>query len=907
LIASSAIRIFLLGRFETVRGQKILPAADWPRRKAAALLQRLALSRRLLRDEAIDFLWPEADLASGANNLYRTLHVLRQTLDTALGPGTAEATFTFADGALTLIDSVWVDAHEFEQQAQAALLNLQSFGKHSQNAAQDKSPTSSLQPPISNLQSALELYAGDLLPDDVYADWLAAPRESLRRLHREAQLKLAVHHREAGDHTRALALLTPLVARDRADEVAHRELMRTYALAGRRHDALRQYQACVEALAVELDVPPEPETAALYSQILSGDAPSPATVPPSLSSFPQSLQSLDAETEERSTPMVGRESELESLRLWLRTAWRGQGKIILITGDSGVGKTRLALEALRAAASAGMTTLFGAAYEQEGQLPYQPFVEAFDEFLSRSPRLPDGVEPSNPITHFKRLGVSDPQQEGWTQFKAVADFLSASSQSAPTVFLLDDLHAADEASLRLLHYLARHTRTAPVVLMATCRTDLSLSSSPFGTLINALYRERLSEPLTLAPLSPEATTQVLAQELGGEPSPALVAVVYDLTEGNPFYIQEMARALLKDDRVEARDGQWYLKAADQHLTMPAGLSGLLRERVTRLGSEVETTLITAAVIGREFSFDVLRGVALLPDSNVIAALDAALAARLLDESEYGYRFRHPLIRRELYDSLSRARRARLHSQTAEAIEAIQSRQPGGVRDIEALAFHYDLSERRDRALPYLIQAGQKAASVYAFEVAVDYFERALALMEALDTEAGAQRWMVLESLGWWHTILADTPQAVKRFEQAAALPPTDRWQSGKRDRARVHRGAVMALVTAGDITGTESHLRAALTEVDENEDAAEYAHVLYNVAQVHWHRGEFQEAFNAAQHSLNVAERLNDTTAIARAFEMLALACHSLGEWQDGLHFEAQRATLAGSGLDVTEAFDVHL
>ncbi len=117
----------------------------------------------------------------------------------------------------------------------------------------------------------------------------------------------------------------------------------------------------------------------------------------------------------------------------------------------------------------------------------------------------------------------------------------------------------------------------------------------------------------------------------------------------------------------------------------------------------------------------------------------------------------------------------------------------------------------------------------------------------------------------------------------------------------------MALITAGDIDAAETHLRAALTEVAEDEDAAEYAHVLYNAAQLYWHRGEYQAAFDAAQHSLGVAERLNDPAAIARAFEMLALACHSLGDWQDGLRFEAQRASVAGSGLDVTEAFDVHL
>ncbi|MGQ0602744.1 MAG: ATP-binding protein, partial [Anaerolineales bacterium] len=698
--------------------------------------------------------------------------------------------------------------------------------------------------------------------------------------------------------------LTPLLARDRADEAAHRELMRTYTLAGRRHDALRQYQACAEALAAELDVPPEPETAALYAQILSGELTPPMILPGISPSAPS-----DASVE-TATLFVGRGQELESLRLWLRSAWRGQGKSIVIAGDSGVGKTRLASEVLRAAAAAGMTTLFGAAYEQEGQLAYQPFVEAFDAYLSQSPRLPEGVAPLNPILHFKRLGVSDPQQEGWAQFKAVADFLSALGQAAPVVVMLDDLHAADEASLRLFHYLARHTRTAPLVLLATGRTDVALAATPYGNLLNALYRERLSETLALAPLPVEMVTRMLAEELGGEPSPALVAVIHELTEGTPVYVQEMARALLKEGRMETRDGQWHLIGANGRpplLTLPSGLSGLLRERVARLGPEVEVTLSAAAVIGRELSFDVLRATADLPERKALAALDAALAARLLDETEHGYRFRHPLLRRQLYDSLNHVRRARLHGQTAQTIEAIEARQPGGVRSVEDLAFHYDLSDRHDRALPYLIQAGQKAAGVYAFEVGVDYFERALALMEALGMQEAAQRWMVLESLGWWHTILANTRQAVNRFEQAVALPGNEQWQPRKRDRARVHRGVVMALVTAGDTTGVEKHLQAALTEVDEQEDAAEYAHVLYNAAQVYWHRGEYHEAFNAAQHSLGVAERLNEPAAIARAFEMLALACHSLGEWQDGLRFEAQRASLAGSGLDVTEAFDVHL
>src|SRR5574341_1139817 len=187
---SSLIRIFLLGHFEIVHGETTLRAAEWPRRKAASLLQRLALHRRLLKDEAIDFLWPESDSTSGANNLYRAIHAIRQTLEAIFGPGTDEAVFAFEDGALTLRDSVWVDAAEFEKLAQAALANPQ--------------------PTLSALQSVVDLYAGDLLPDNLYAEWTLAPRESLRRLRREVQLKLALRAREAGDYARAMATLTPL-------------------------------------------------------------------------------------------------------------------------------------------------------------------------------------------------------------------------------------------------------------------------------------------------------------------------------------------------------------------------------------------------------------------------------------------------------------------------------------------------------------------------------------------------------------------------------------------------------------------------------------------------------------------------------------------------------------------------
>src|SRR6266849_2914154 len=834
-ISSSSIRIFLLGRFEVTRGERILQASAWTRRKAAALLQRLALERRLLKEQAIEFLWPEVDPSSGANNLYRTLHTLRQTLDTALGPGTAEATLVFQDSVFTLMDAIWVDVTEFN-----------SLGQAGDSASRT---------------AALHLYTGDLLPDDRYAGWTFGPRDTLRRRQREARLTLAIHARDAREYSRAVALLTPLLAQDPADELVHRELMHIYALAGRRHDALRQYQACVDALAAELDVPPDAQTTALYSSIIHGEM-----TPPPASILPTWVTPLQMVPEfEGDTPLVGRQSELEALHAGLRSAWQRRGQVLFLAGDSGVGKTRLALELLREAAASGMITRHSTAYEQEGQLPYQPFIEAFDRYLTEHQHALD----ENPITHFKRLGSSDPQQEHWALFKATATFLINLAAHSPVILLVDDLHATDDTSLQLFHYLARQTRATPLILLATYRTDIAASvGTPFGTLLNALYREHLSETLVLSPLSESAVAGIVAHILGKETSPALLSAVFAITEGNPFFVQEMLRMFLTSGQVEECEGKFYLKPGVE-LRVPTGLGELLRERVMRLGSSADSALRAAAVIGREFRFDVLRRVSMLSESELLDALDVALVAHLLEETASGYRFRHPLIRRALYDALSQARRARLHACAAEAIEAAAaSRAEGLTPHVEALAFHYELSDRRDRALDYLIQAGQKAASIYAFEVAVNYFERALTLMDEQDVADPARRWMILESLGWWEIILANTPQAVKRFEQAVALPPGKDWQPAPRDRARLHRGAVMALITVGKAAEAEIHLHAALAEVDEHEESAEYAHVLYNVAQFHWHQGEFREAFDAAEKSLAVAERLNDPGALARAIEM---------------------------------------
>ncbi|MFP3853465.1 MAG: BTAD domain-containing putative transcriptional regulator, partial [Anaerolineales bacterium] len=352
----SELKIYLFGPFVVKQQDQELRPGDWPRRKAAWLLQRLALDRRLPKERAIDFLWPNLDSSSGANNLYRTLHSIRKTLDEHLGAGTSEDVLEFEDGVLSLAEEVWIDSDEFSRLAKSD--NPEDWEK------------------------ALDLYRDDLLADEPNAEFTGIERDALRRLERETRLGLAAHYRQQGSPMAALMLLSELLLRDPADETAHRETMLTYASAGRRHDALRQYEACLEALDEELGLAPSPETRDLHLQLIRGEpieatasAPSPWAPPP-----------LRVAGRYEDFPTIGRQSQRELLLRRVDSAEQMKGGTVILIGEAGVGKTRLALQILERAREQGAIALSGACFEQEGQIPFQPFMEAFDRYLYEQDR-----------------------------------------------------------------------------------------------------------------------------------------------------------------------------------------------------------------------------------------------------------------------------------------------------------------------------------------------------------------------------------------------------------------------------------------------------------------------------------------------------------------------------------------
>ena len=317
------LRIYLLGDFYVERDGTPIPAADWARRKTKSILKLLALQpgHRLHREQVMELLWPELDPVSARDNFYRNLSFLRHTLEPGLARPAASHFLSLEAEILKLgpPDEVWIDVDAFEVLIAQAHTSPQ---------------------PLALLEEALSLYRGELLPEDAYEEWAISRRDLLSRAAIKALLQVADARREQGAYEPAIAALQRVLSLERTDEQAHRELMRVYALAGRRRDALRQYEQCCKVLQSELNVEPETETTELYNSIVRGGIVRSEVVPSQPSPVSESTEPVN-NLPDAGAPLIGREHDVEEACRLLR---RPDVRLLTMTGTAGIGKTRLAIE-----------------------------------------------------------------------------------------------------------------------------------------------------------------------------------------------------------------------------------------------------------------------------------------------------------------------------------------------------------------------------------------------------------------------------------------------------------------------------------------------------------------------------------------------------------------------------------
>jgi transcriptional regulator with XRE-family HTH domain len=481
-------------------------------------------------------------------------------------------------------------------------------------------------------------------------------------------------------------------------------------------------------------------------------------------------------------PFVGRRAELDALVGALEAGGQGRGSLTLISGEAGIGKTRLVLELAERARALHWEVLRGRATDIEGAPAYLPITEALRAYTNACP----------PETLRKQLGsaapelalllpsirhrlpeiprVTTPASESARYFllSSISEFLVAiSGPGRPGLLLvLDDLHWADASTLLLLRVLAPRLTGSRVVVVGTYRSA-ELDLTPALAEVRAAFsREGTGQHIALSPLSPSDVSEIVADAHGAPVPTGVVESLYAQTDGNPFFVTSMLQQLMCDGR-DFTDSEVIAKRT----RIPEGVRWFIRQRLSRLSAAANEMLRAGAVLGEWFEFDVLADMLAADDESLVAALDEVLAADTLRPDGTGYRFAHALIRETLYAGLSLPRRRRLHRAAAEALVRADSHTPDD--QVGAIAAHYRLAGSvadRTTAIEYSLRAGEEARNVFAWEEAAVHWEAALELMEAekTDPEVVAGH---LENLAHLMAILGweDYPKRIAYLERALHL------------------------------------------------------------------------------------------------------------------------------------------
>ena len=459
---------------------------------------------------------------------------------------------------------------------------------------------------------------------------------------------------------------------------------------------------------------------------------------------PAARQSLFA-MQPQQTSFVGREQEKSELRRALAAAASGRGRICLISGEAGIGKTRLCAEISLDAEKKGVAVLVGHCSEQEA-IPYLPFVEILESWVDRRQSPDDlrramgeeGPELGRLLPKLRRI-IPDlppplelsPMQARRNLFNCFCDFAARIATEQPTLLVLEDLHWAEDSTLSLLGHLTQRLSDLPILVLGTYRDAESEVTHALAKTLEESIRSRHDSSIRLAELPREEVAELLKALSGKDAPVSVVNEIYRETAGNPFFVEELLRHLSEENRLYDSHGDFRTDLEISELDVPRSVRLVVGRRLARLDTMTRTILETAATIGKSFPFDLLAAATVSEPNPLLDCLDQAEHAALVasSESEARFEFRHELIRQVVISGLSAARRQRLHVEVANAIERIYSDRPEG-HSVE-LAHHYSLAGNLSKAVEYLERAALGAAQQMAHSEAAAFASSAIEKLRSL--------------------------------------------------------------------------------------------------------------------------------------------------------------------------------
>ena len=692
------LHIRLLGGLSLMDGDRPVTAIHSPR--LHSFLGYLLLHRDTpqLRQHLAFTFWPDSSEAQARNNLRQILHELRHVLPDA-------ERFLVADTRT----AGWRREASFE-------LDVATF----ESALAEAAASRGREQERPALERAVGVYRGDLLPA-CYDGWVEGHRERLRGLHRRALARLAELLETAREYPAAIGHLQRLLQDEPTSEEACRQLMRVLALAGDRPGGLRVYRDHVAVLRRELGVEPGAELRHAYEALLRDAAPEALPGDPAPDNGP---------------PLVGRHREWQRLLDAFRAAMAGAPGFVLITGEPGIGKSRLAEELLGWGRRQGVTVGSTRSYATEGQLSLAPVTEWLrrTEALRRALVRLDPMwvsEVSRILPELRAERPDLPPPEPMTEYGQRQRFFEALARSVlaapqPLVLLVDDLQWCDRETIEWLHYLLRFDPHARMLVVGTARDEEISVQHPLRGLLLHLRGGRI--PVTELALDAldAAETARLAAHIGRRELDSSAALrLFRETEGNPLFVVEMARAGLgaTAPSVQEQPGQ-------AGVELPSKVQAVIESRLAQLSQPTRELARLAAAIGRGFGLDLLIEAGQLPEDAVVRALDELWQRRIVREiGANQYDFTHDKLREVTYAEIGPAQRRFLHHRIADALEKLHADALDPVSG--SLAAHHERAGLDPRAIELYQRAAAVAQRTYANDDAIDLLRRALVLLERL--------------------------------------------------------------------------------------------------------------------------------------------------------------------------------
>ena len=850
----------VLGPLEVVGDEGVLALAQGKARACLGVLL-IHANEVVATDRLIDDLWG----AHAPVTATKSVHVYISQLRRSLG---ADAIVTRPPGYELRLKPAQLDLHRFEQ--------LRREAAHAKPASA-----------AAILRQALALWRGPPFVDftyDAFAQATIARLEELRLGALEERIEADV---VLGRHAELVGELATLVQEHPLRERMRAAQMLALYRSRRQAEALAAYQSARRALVDELGIEPGRVLLELERSILRQEAALDFVAPEGhavdakvvLTPHAGELPRVVLPQGPPNGTLLGRERELDALRAGLDEAVAGQGRLFLVGGEPGVGKTRLLEEFARYAASVGARVLSGRCWEAGGAPAYWPWSQSIRGYVRNCDpevlvtELGSGasdVAGLVPEVRERLPGVPapsrsrDPDTARFRLFDSTAAFLRRAATREPLVLVLDDLHAADTPSLILLQFLARELAETRIVVLAAYRDTELARGSPLMQSVVALRRESVTREIPLSGLTRDDVVHFIRQTAGTDAPACVVNAISAQTEGNPLFLGEIVRLLAHEGRL-TDPGQ----RTPSRLAIPQGVREVIGLRLGHLSGACNELLILASMLGREFRLDALERVSELSGNDILELLDEAILAGLIAEVSGvpgRLRFSHGLVRETLREELTTSRRVALHARIGEALEVFYA------HDTEAhigeLAYHFFESlpgGDAERAMEYAWRAARHAVRVLAYEEASRLYRMAIAALDASHAPREQTHCHLLLGLGDAEARAGNMPEARKAFLDACEIARRIGMPEALAEAA-VGYGGRIVWARAGHDLRLVSLLRDALAGLPPS-DSPLRVRLLARLAGALRDAPSLDERGALSAEAVEMARRLDDPATLAYALD----------------------------------------